>query len=94
MKRVLLFLLSFTFISTIYSILLILITIYELNTIDFLKKIGNDDYITLNYSVIVLKNSEYKKIEDIENKKIAIASDLEDNSVSKIKGKKQITDSE
>lgn len=63
-------------VGTIVSILLligiILGIIYELNTIGFLKKIGSKNYKTQNYSVVVLNNSKYKKIEDIKDEDVGI----------------------
>ena len=56
--------------SIIYIIFLILAIIYELNTIGFLKKIGFTDYKTENYSVLVLKDSDYEKIEDLDGESI------------------------
>lgn len=59
-----------TFLSLIYLIFLILAIIYELNTIGFLKKIGFKNYKTENYSVLVLKDSNINKLEDLNNKMI------------------------
>ena len=56
--------------SIIYIIFLILAIIYELNTIGFLKKIGFTDYKTENYSVLVLKDSNYEEIEDLDGESI------------------------
>lgn len=59
-----------TFLSIIYLIFLILAIIYELNTIGFLKKLGFKNYKTENYSILVLNDSKYEKIEDLEKKNI------------------------
>jgi LCP family protein required for cell wall assembly len=59
-----------TFLSLIYLVFLILAIIYELNTIGFLKKLGFKNYKTENYSILVLKDSKYEKIEDLEKKDI------------------------
>lgn len=59
-----------TFLSLIYIILLVLIIIYELNTIGFLKKLGFKNYKTENYSVLVLKNSGFNDLDDLDGKKI------------------------
>jgi len=59
-----------TIFSIIYIIILVLIIIYELNTIGFLKKIGFKNYKTENYSILVLKNSNYDKINDLDKKNI------------------------
>ena len=49
---------------------LILVIVYELNTIGFLKKLGFKNYKTENYSILVLNDSKYEKIEDLEKKNI------------------------
>lgn len=59
-----------TFLSLIYLVFLILVIVYELNTIGFLKKLGFKNYKTENYSILVLKDSKYEKIEDLEKKNI------------------------
>ena len=59
-----------TFLSIFYIILLILIIIYELNTIDFLKKMGLKNYKTENYSVLVLKDTKFQDIGDLNKKSI------------------------
>ncbi len=55
-------------ISIIYMIFLILVIIYELNTIGFLKKLGFKDYKTENYSIVVLNSSEAKELKDLDKK--------------------------
>lgn len=59
-----------TLLSLLYIIFLVLVIIYELNTIGFLKKLGFKNYKTENYSVLVLKNSSYKNYDDLNNKNI------------------------
>lgn len=59
-----------TVLSIIYMIFLVLIIIYELNTIGFLKKLGFVNYKTENYSLLVLKESDYEELSDLENKTI------------------------
>ena len=59
-----------TLLSLFYIILLIVVIIYELNTIGFLKKLGFKNYKTENYSVLVLKDSNYNSIKDIDKKTI------------------------
>lgn len=73
--------------SIIYIIFLILAIIYELNTIGFLKKIGFTDYKTENYSVLVLKDSDYEKIEDLDGESIG---SLEFNTDGLEKAKEKI----
>ena len=57
-----------TVLSILYIILLVLVIIYELNTIGFLKKLGFVNYKTENYSVLVLKESEYEELSDLNDK--------------------------
>lgn len=56
-----------TVLSILYIIGLVLVIVYELNTIVFLKKLGFTDYKTENYSVLALKESEYEKLTDLED---------------------------
>lgn len=57
-----------------FSLLLIVTLIvginYELNTLDFFKQFGFNEYKTENYGIYVLKNSNYENIVDLENKSI------------------------
>ena len=78
--------------SIIYIIFLILAIIYELNTIGFLKKIGFTDYKTENYSVLVLKDSDYEKIEDLDGESIG-SLEFSTDGLEKAKAKieKEIT---
>lgn len=73
--------------SIIYIFFLILAIIYELNTIGFLKKIGFTDYKTENYSVLVLKDSDYEEIEDLDGESIG---SLEFNTDGLEKAKEKI----
>ena len=57
-----------TVLSILYIILLVLVIIYELNTIGFLKKLGFVNYKTENYSVLVLKDSKYEELSDLDGK--------------------------
>ena len=59
-----------TVLAILYIIFLVLVIIYELNTIGFLKKLGFTDYKTENYSVLVLKESEYEDLKDLDGKTI------------------------
>lgn len=58
-----------------FSLLLIVAMIvginYELNTLDFFKQFGFNEYKTENYGIYVLKSSNYENIVDLENKSIA-----------------------
>lgn len=50
---------------------------YLVNTYNFMKNVNND-YDTLSYSVVVLKENNYQSINNLNNKNIAY---LEDNSI-------------
>ncbi|MBE6154620.1 MAG: LytR family transcriptional regulator [Firmicutes bacterium] len=79
-----------TIISIIYIIFLILVIIYELNTIGFLKKIGFKNFKTENYSVLVLKNSDFVNITDLNTKNIgslALTNEGLKSASEKIKNK-------
>ena len=77
-------------ITAIYIILMMFAIIYELNTIDFLKKIGENEYITLNYNVVVLKDSNYKKVSDIKDEKVGITNDCKDEVKNKLTKKVKV----
>lgn len=68
-------------ITTFYIFVLIIAIIYELNTIDFLKKIGKSEYSTLNYRVMVLNNSGINELKDVNGKKIALVNDYSDEVI-------------
>lgn len=72
------------FFSALYMLLMIVATIYELNTIDFLKKIGNSEYVTLNYNVVVLKDSKYKNISDINGENVGITDSYREEVMNKL----------
>ena len=61
-------------IGVILSIILIIIMVfgitYELNTIDFLKQFGFNTYKEEVYNVLVLDDSEYEKLNDLDNESI------------------------
>ncbi len=76
-----------TILSILYLIFLILIIIYELNTIGFLKKLGFVNYKTENYSILVLKNSQYSELKDLNNESIG---SLEFNSEGLKKARNKI----
>ena len=68
-------------VSTGLIFILIIAIIYELNTIDFLKKIGKSEYISLNYHVMVLKTSNIKSLSDVKNKKIFLVDEYSDDVI-------------
>ena len=55
-----------TVLSILYIILLVLIIVYELNTIGFLKKLGFTNYKTENYSILALTESSYENLSDLD----------------------------
>ena len=61
-------------IGIILTIILLIIMIfgitYELNTLDFLKQFGFNTYKTEKYNVIVLNDSPYEELSDLENTEI------------------------
>lgn len=63
-------------ISSILSVILIIVMcyviIYEITTLNFLSKFGTNHYKIVNYEVVTLKDSNYKKIDNLENEKIGI----------------------
>jgi len=59
-----------TVLGILYIIILVISIIYELNTIDFLKKIGFKNYKTENYSIIVLNESNLNSLEELDKKRI------------------------
>lgn len=79
----------FYILAVIFSILVLVISFFIIKTKNLLNS-GNIDYKTHNYSVIVLKKSDYKKITDLKNASMGYydnnAEGLED-SIEKISGK-------
>ena len=75
-----------TVLSILYIILLVLVIIYELNTIGFLKKLGFVNYKTENYSILVLKESSYKELKDLDGKTIG-SLDFTSDGLKKAKEK-------
>lgn len=70
-------------IEIIYIIVLFWVFSYLNNTFNFLNEFTNKyDYETKNYYILVLKDSNYQKINDLENKKIGYVQGL-DKSVDK-----------
>ena len=63
----------------LYTILSLVGTAYLIKTILFMGNLIGGNYKTENYSVIVLKESGYEDINDIENKKIGYLSDDEED---------------
>lgn len=57
--------------SIILLIIMIVGILYEFNTLDFLKQFGFNSYKTENYNVVVLKDSNFEKISDLNKEDIA-----------------------
>lgn len=61
-------------IGGLFSLLLVVAIVfginYSLNTMDFFKQFGFNEYKSENYNIIVLKTSNYKRIKDLNNKVI------------------------
>lgn len=77
-------------VTTFYILIMILAIIYELNTIDFLKKIGDKEYITLNYNVVVLKSSSYTDLPSIKGEKVGIVNGYKEEVTSKLDKKVRV----
>lgn len=56
--------------AVIFTIFMIIISSYLYKTLDFLWGIGSSDYKMENYSVIVLNDNKYQKIDDLEDLKV------------------------
>ncbi|MCM1052574.1 MAG: LCP family protein [Ruminococcus sp.] len=59
-----------TLLSLIYIVFLVVVIVYEINTIGFLKRVGYHNYKTENYSILVLKENRYQELKDLDKKKI------------------------
>ena len=77
-------------VTTFYILIMILAIIYELNTIDFLKKIGDKEYITLNYNVVVLKSSSYTDLPSIKGEKVGIVNGYKEEVTNKLDKKVRV----
>lgn len=67
-------------VSLLLLVIMVLVFYYLNNTLDFFKRFGSSKFKEENYIVMVLKNSEYAKIDDINNKNIGYVP----NELSKI----------
>ncbi len=63
---------------------------YEFKTLDFLKQFGFNNYKTENYYVVVLKNSSYQNIKDLEKQKIGHLANRDSINKALTKIKKEI----
>ncbi len=76
--------------STIFLSIILLICSYLYKTIDFMGNIKDKKYQIENYYVIVLNNSSYQNVDDLDGKKIGIYQstlDTHDESLVKLKSK-------
>ncbi len=71
------------FISTVFSIVFLVASIYINNTTSFLDKLQGGDYQIVTYSVVVSKEGNYKKVKDLKDKKIAYMDDEYEKKVTK-----------
>lgn len=60
--------------NILWCLLCIIGSFYLFKTLSFMGGIGSSGYKTENYSVIVLKDSELEKVEDIKDKEVGIIS--------------------
>lgn len=59
-------------ISLFLIVIMILGTVYEINTLTFLKKFGYTNYEVINYLVLTNKNSMVDELTDLDNDKIGV----------------------
>lgn len=72
--------------SLIYIVGLVLGIVYELNTINFLKRLGYNNFQTENYKIIVI-NDDYNNINDLNNKVIGSLANSEKRAHNKLENK-------
>lgn len=75
-----------TLLSLFYIIVIVVAIIYELNTIDFLSNFGFKNYKTENYSLLVLKSSDYKEFKNLEDKSVG-SIDFKTEGLKNVKDK-------
>ncbi len=71
--------------STIITGLLIFIIVYLFNTIGFLFNVTDGDYVMHTYNILVLKDSDYEKIDDLENLVMGINETTSEEELNKLK---------
>lgn len=76
-------------ISAILSAILVLASVYEINTLGFFGNFGENNYKTLNYKVLVLSDSVYEEIKNLKNQNIGFID--EENTEEVIKELKKET---
>ncbi len=75
------------FLSIILGVSVIFAEVYLGSTIGFLEGITNGNYSLKTYEVVVLKDSEYKKLKDLNNKDVFTKDDKDDEELKKGKDK-------
>lgn len=75
------------FLSIILASSVIFAEVYLGSTIGFLEGITNGNYSLKTYEVVVLKDSEYKKLKDLNNKDVLTKDDKDDEELKKGKDK-------
>ena len=74
-------------VGTIISFLLIIVyvigIVYSVTTLGFLDKVTKGQSV-LNYEIVVLKDSEYKEINDLKNKTIGVVESIPDKSLEEL----------
>lgn len=75
------------FLSIILASSVIFVEVYLGSTIGFLEGITNGNYSLKTYEVVVLKDSEYKKLKDLNNKDVFTKDDKDDEELKKGKDK-------
>lgn len=75
------------FLSIILGVSVIFAEVYLGSTIGFLEGITNGNYSLKTYEVVVLKDSEYKKLKDLNNKDVFTKDDKDDEELKKGKNK-------
>ena len=69
-------------VSIVLLIIMILGITYELNTLDFLKQFGFNSYKTETYNVVVLEDSLYEELDDLNGEDIGYLSLDEHNGLN------------
>lgn len=72
------------FLSILIISILVYITSYLFNTLGFLFNVTDGDYLVKNYNVVVLKNSNYNSLEDLNNKDVGISETITDDTLNKV----------
>ncbi len=73
--------------TIILTIILIYIMTYLYSTIGFLFNVTDGDYVLNNYQVVVLKDSSYNDLNDLDNKSLGYSETIQNSTLKKIKKK-------